>query len=177
MGSFNISCAVSHLSISSGDECVFIPLRPVRWRVDKHRLGGFICSNNGSCAIYRPATFPIYGKYNDYGQLIDVEENVTTRALKQYNLPYEPMIEVLNSQRDLYDTYSGTEHWMDKKIAKFQSSYAKTNLESAACAHLIKQFVRIVKQHRIVFVFKFRNGILRLLHGMNNMLNVAVVIA
>ena len=130
MGSFNVSCAVSHLSISSGDECVFIPIRPVKFRIDKHRLGGFICTNSGSCAIYRPATFPIYGKYNDYGQLSDVKENVTTKALKQYNLPYEPMIEVINSQRDLYDMYSGTGHWMDKKIAKFQSSYgSKTNLE------------------------------------------------
>lgn len=127
MGSFNISCAVSHLTISPGDKCVFIPLRPIKYRADRDRQGGFIVTNNGACAVYRPATMPIYGTYDDYGNLRDIEENVTTEALKEYNWPHVEMMEVINSGADLYS--SDISYWMDEKIAKLVSSYKDVNLE------------------------------------------------
>lgn len=51
MGSWSVYCGISRMSITSGDECVFLPLK----------------KGYGEYLPYYPATLPIYGTYDDYG--------------------------------------------------------------------------------------------------------------
>ena len=78
MGSFNVACSVSNISINCGDEAVFIPLE-----LAKHPYG----IGDGNChliyanAFYIPATLPLFGTYADYGTL-DVEETASSKFIK-----------------------------------------------------------------------------------------------
>jgi hypothetical protein len=50
-GSWSVYCGISNISITSGNDCVLLPLK----------------ETNGEYHRYSPATLPIFGKYNDYG--------------------------------------------------------------------------------------------------------------
>jgi hypothetical protein len=65
MGSFNVACSISGLSIHCGDEVVYFPLEKTKY--PNHIIGD---SNNMLIypwCIYSPITLPIYGNYGDYG--------------------------------------------------------------------------------------------------------------
>lgn len=74
MGSFNVACSVSNISISPGMPCAYLPLKP--------STEGNKISNNRDFLIsttcyYAPYTLPIFGEYNDYGRLnIETDKNV-----------------------------------------------------------------------------------------------------
>jgi len=83
MGSYNVSCAVSKLSISGGTPLVLIPLAPV----DKDGIffeGPSVVSNEGPCAFFNPFTLPIRGVYSDYGTLEKIQGNAHTKAIEKY---------------------------------------------------------------------------------------------
>ena len=64
MGSFNVTCVVSHLSISQYDPAVLLPLK-----LDKHAFGEFGFQFGQAFQVY-PA---IRGIYNDYGSLTEIQ--------------------------------------------------------------------------------------------------------
>jgi hypothetical protein len=70
MGSWSVYCGISQIAITSGQECVLLPLK-------KDRL-------NGSYLPYLPATLPIFGKYDDYGGIEDIEKNANTEKIEEY---------------------------------------------------------------------------------------------
>lgn len=70
MGSFNVVCSISGLSIHCGDEVIYFPLEKTKY--PSHIIGD---SNNSLIypwCIYSPITLPIYGDYGDYGT-IDID--------------------------------------------------------------------------------------------------------
>lgn len=72
MGCYNVSCALSGLSIRGDDPCYFIPLTTTsKFRDGKVDFGTdkLICSNEGAMALFEPCFLPILGQYNDYGDL------------------------------------------------------------------------------------------------------------
>ena len=75
MGSFNVVCSVSNISISAGTPIVFIPLEISKY---PYKIGdGNHMLINGHC-FYAPVTMPIFGKYDDYGGIEDIirDENI-----------------------------------------------------------------------------------------------------
>lgn len=60
MGSWSVYCGISNIAITAGKECVLLPIKP----------------NKGEYLPYLPATLPIFGKYDDYGGLENIVEDV-----------------------------------------------------------------------------------------------------
>jgi len=79
MGSYNVACSISNLSINAGDPVVFIPLRQSRFGA---KLGDGNFSLIYCHAIYSPATLPIFGKYDWYGGIEDIERNANVEFLE-----------------------------------------------------------------------------------------------
>ncbi len=88
MGSFNVAGSVSNLSISAGTKCVFIPLLTNRYEDDIKNVivGGesHIISNEGPECFFAPFSLPIFGTYNDYGSLEDIERNDNTDRIENF---------------------------------------------------------------------------------------------
>ena len=70
MGSWSVHCGISSLSITSGDKVVLLPLRVN----DTHR--GYL--------PYLPSTLPIFGTYDDYGGLEDIQEDANTKLIEEH---------------------------------------------------------------------------------------------
>lgn len=77
MGSFNVACSVSHISIDCYDPVVFIPLVPAPYR---DKIGDGTHMMISSECFYEPASLPIFGTYADYGS-IEVEQDAHTAFL------------------------------------------------------------------------------------------------
>lgn len=66
MGSFNVACSVSQLSLNCGDPAVFIPLAEDPY---SYTIGGGNHTLIYTHCFYGPIILPIFGDYNDYGTL------------------------------------------------------------------------------------------------------------
>jgi len=85
MGSFNVACSISSLSIGCGDKVRFIPLRPTsRSGREKNHVVGVNTSLIYSDCYFTPLCLPIIGTYNDYGSLDNIEENDNTKAIEKF---------------------------------------------------------------------------------------------
>lgn len=69
MGSWSVYCGISNISITAGDKCVLLPLKKNR---------------NGEYLPYLPFTLPIFGEYDDYGGLENIEEDANTKLLETH---------------------------------------------------------------------------------------------
>jgi hypothetical protein len=70
MGSWSVYCGISKIAITSGQECVLLPLKP----------------DNGHRTYMKwlPAVLPIFGKYDDYGGIEDIVEDDNTKLIENY---------------------------------------------------------------------------------------------
>ena len=94
MGCFNVSCALSGLTIHAGNPCYFIPLIPDQYSKGRLPNDVLIVSNEGANAIFIPAFLPIKGEYNDYGRLENPEKNSNTELIeKTLNTTIEAFID------------------------------------------------------------------------------------
>lgn len=69
MGSWSVYCGISNISITAGDKCVLLPLKKNR---------------NGEYLPYLPFTLPIFGEYDDYGGLENIEEDANTKLIEEH---------------------------------------------------------------------------------------------
>lgn len=72
MGCWNETCAITQMPIQSGDPVALVFLTKVDRNAENH--GGFCYSN----AIWTPKFLPVFGAYDDYGGLEQIEENWNT---------------------------------------------------------------------------------------------------
>ena len=83
MGSFNVACSVSNLSLNCGDEVVYIPLE-----INEYPNG--IGDGNHTLiyqhCFYSPVTLPLFGTYDDYGRLDLVEDANLKLVKKHFNI-------------------------------------------------------------------------------------------
>jgi hypothetical protein len=75
MGSFNKIGFISSLPIMYGDETTLVFMLPNKYNDNKH---SGVCY---STDWYEPAFLPLFGRYDDYGRIEDVE--VIFQSLKQ----------------------------------------------------------------------------------------------
>jgi hypothetical protein len=71
MGSWSVYCGISNIAITAGRKCVFLPLKKVE-------------SESFSYLPYLPATLPIFGEYDDYGGIENIELNDNTETIEKY---------------------------------------------------------------------------------------------
>ena len=77
MGCWNETCAITQMPIHSGDPVVLVFLAKVDQTDQNH--GGFCYSNT----IWAPKFLPVFGSYDDYGGIEDVQENWNTQYIVQ----------------------------------------------------------------------------------------------
>ena len=105
MGSFNVACAISNLSMGYGTKCVFIPLIRHQYNGLKKSVSQLI-SNEGPCHFFYPFCLPIVGYYDDYGGIKDIEKSKTTEAIEKYfGITIDEFMRIATSCRD--DSYGG----------------------------------------------------------------------
>jgi hypothetical protein len=78
MGSFNKIGFISSLPIMYGDETTLVFMMPNKYVTDKH---------SGVCNLtdfYEPAFLPIFGKYNDYGTIEDVQMTKSVEFIEKF---------------------------------------------------------------------------------------------
>jgi len=121
MGCFNVSCALSGLSISGGDSCYFIPLIPHEYSKGAVGQGTSFISNDGAHGLFGPATLPIKGSYSDYGTLEDpVKDANTERIEKLFKTTIENFLEEpcnFTITMDVFDYIEGGKSdWKPKAV-------------------------------------------------------------
>lgn len=129
MGSFNVACSVSSISIGYGDSIAYIPLE-----VSKHpdKIGDGNNSLIYSHCFYSPVTLPIFGTYDDYGRIEDIKRNTNVDVIETHF--GEKIESVCNSQehdvrpvssgmfihREIFDTLvekcSQVDEWGKKEV-------------------------------------------------------------
>lgn len=70
MGSWSVYCGISQIAITSGQQCVLLPL--------KKSQGNYYYSE------YLPATLPIFGEYDDYGGIENVVKDENTKLIEEH---------------------------------------------------------------------------------------------
>ncbi|MEK6829724.1 MAG: hypothetical protein AABY15_06410 [Nanoarchaeota archaeon] len=118
MGSFNVACSISNISINCGTKIAFIPLLPSEMnetignKYNKFNLKpGYVflepsanwVSNEGGYQFYKPFSLPIFGEYNDYGGIENIEENITSKAITEYfGITIEEFVNCIGCGREDY---------------------------------------------------------------------------
>ncbi len=109
MGSFSYTCQLSGLPITAGDRCLILPIIPKdHWGYDSSQKSltkfgqGSLVSNDGANLYFDELCFPIFGTYNDYGGLEDIEKDDNTKVLEHYfGLPIEKIVDcILDGRKD-----------------------------------------------------------------------------
>jgi hypothetical protein len=103
MGSFSYTCHLSGLPITSGTKCALLPLFPKeKWGYDNSQKDltnfgkGNLCSNDTVNMYFDELFFPIFGKYDDYGGIENIEKDDNTKVLEEFfGLTIEQIAEVL----------------------------------------------------------------------------------
>ena len=83
MGSFNVACSISNVSLGAGTNVVFYPLLPKRFGRGKPTLESNKYLLYQNC-YYQPFSLPIKGVYNEYASVQSTEEDDNTKAIEQF---------------------------------------------------------------------------------------------
>ena len=75
MGSYNGTCGISQLPILSGDRVVLLFLKHQKYA--EIGMGGFCYSTNQ----YKPLCPVIHGRYDDYGSIEEIEDNIVSQTI------------------------------------------------------------------------------------------------
>ena len=87
MGSFSVACQISGITIGYEKDVVLFPLIE-----DK--------GVNFGLKYYKLYCTPIFGKYGDYGQIMDVQENISTKILTNIHGSLENFLQKLDKGVD-----------------------------------------------------------------------------
>jgi hypothetical protein len=157
MGSWSVYCGISNISIVSSQECVLLPLK----KNDRHE--GYL--------KYLPATMPIFGKYNDYGDIDNIEKNKNTELIEEHfgckieDLTYFLTRRIITEEDDFSENLVDNEEikdwkfmWIDRQIYNFmannnvdkygQHPYGKEEFMKFMGAEYIGNFPGMNKRHR-----------------------------
>lgn len=110
MGSFDISCAISKLSVGYGDKVGLLPIVKDPYAYDSH-LSYTGTKEPGTSVIlhtgYKAFCPPIYGTYDDYGYLTNIKPSPVTKYLENITgKTIEEVAKCISNRRGVYDDYS-----------------------------------------------------------------------
>lgn len=85
MGSFDVACSISNLTIHPGDKALFLPLLPnIGYRgTGKHVIekGSMLIYPN---CLFNPFSLHIEGVYDDYGRISKIKRDATVSSIEDY---------------------------------------------------------------------------------------------
>lgn len=81
MGDYNVCCSISKISIDAGTKIVYIPLEVSDYA---NKIG-----DGNNILIYRhcfysPVTLPVFGEYDSYGGVENIEKDYNTEVIEKY---------------------------------------------------------------------------------------------
>jgi hypothetical protein len=79
MGSFDVACSVSRITINPGDPVAYFPLEPYKYAYEIEAANNMLIY---PWCYYVPITLPIFGEYFDYGYIDEIEKNNSKTAIK-----------------------------------------------------------------------------------------------
>jgi len=82
MGSFNVACTVSRVSIGCGDPVVYLPLEKYKYASDFSATGNNMLIYPH--CIYSPVALPIFGEYDDYGGIKNIERTKVVELAEKH---------------------------------------------------------------------------------------------
>lgn len=104
MGSFDVGCGLSNLTIHCGDEAGFLILNQTRTRP---QYGDYPSSGKAflSSGTHLPFLPPVFGVYDDYGRLRDIRPTITTQILeKLFDRPIQVVMDCIMGMRYIYES-------------------------------------------------------------------------
>jgi len=110
MGSFNVACGLSNLSINEGDKIGFVILDDSFTTRTNERDRNKAAPEGQSMLIYADSLYtpvlpPIYGQYGDYGRVKKIVKSSTTKFLENmFDRPIKTILACISSHRSLYST-------------------------------------------------------------------------
>ena len=105
MGSFYLTCSVSHMTLNH--QKTSVQLLVPKYNTKQYSSLSFeehtniICSNDGAQAFFSPFGFPIRGRYDDYGHLHDIRRDTNVEQLEEFfGIPIEDIINNIGRVRE-----------------------------------------------------------------------------
>jgi len=90
MGSFDVACSMSRITINPGDPVAYMPLKLYDFAYDPRAANNTLIYQ---WCYYEPVCLPIMGEYFDYGFIDSIEKNSSTKAVeKHYKCPIEVVV-------------------------------------------------------------------------------------
>jgi hypothetical protein len=103
MGSFNIICSISNTVISDGDRAsiqILVPGGSENFNSHKN----IIVSESGTQEFFSPFGFPINGRYDSYGRLRHIENDINVEMLEKFfNINIYELLNLIHSSSRTYD--------------------------------------------------------------------------
>ncbi len=81
MGSFNVACSISGLSINGGEKVAYILLEEAKHRYKIGNGNNLLIHSN---CFYNPVTLPIFGTYDEYGRVEDVDQDTNVEIIEAH---------------------------------------------------------------------------------------------
>lgn len=81
MGSFNVACSVSRISINFGDPVAYFPLEPYEFAEKIETANNLLIY---PWCYYVPISLPIFGEYADYGYIDAIEKSENIKIVEKY---------------------------------------------------------------------------------------------
>lgn len=123
MGSFNVACSISSLSIHEGDKAglMFIQRQPT---YGPPAALTFRVYNTDDFLPYLP---PVFGVYDDYGNLADLIPSPTVTVIEElFNRPALAIVNAIGQDRGIYDYCNPLcELYMPEELFKILKAYEK----------------------------------------------------
>lgn len=131
MGSFNVGCGISNLSIDEGDKIGFLLLgNAPDYSSKKHEFPPTYSMRIYNTDDYLPFLPPVFGEYDDYGRIANLTESVTTKVIEEiFRRPAEAVLNAAGHGGNLYALDDIDSLYMPEHIFKVLRSYGTAEAE------------------------------------------------
>lgn len=86
MGSFYLTCSISHMTLDRQKTSVQILIPKMKYDgcTDMEEHKNLICTNDGAQAFFAPFGFPIHGEYYDYGYIDEIKRDRNVEQIEEF---------------------------------------------------------------------------------------------
>lgn len=131
MGCWSVYCNISQIAITASNKCVLLPIK----------------GNQGEYGYspYLPATLPIFGKYNDYGGIEEIEENESTKLIEEHfgitiqefadifpdwlSYQRDEMKPIIEKMKNFKEIEKWKYMWIDREVWDFMSTHLNKDVK------------------------------------------------
>jgi hypothetical protein len=152
MGSFNVGCGLTNMSIGAGDKVGLLLLAKPIYDNSGIRSNSNTTSYIRCTDVFAPYLPPIYGEYDDYGLIENIEPSVTTELLEE--MFTAPISSIIAAIRDTGSPYYGdstiAQMYMPEEMKHLfgYSSNEKEQMEALGFTHSVAENGNILFENK-----------------------------